>query len=129
VPVDLDPALFAEADKLRAELDAIDQVSEDEEPSEQAERRRDEIENRLDEIEAGKTEFTSEQKSQAGIIVTIGHNGKPVYHCGLVERGAKVPSTNGEESSSPEEEKEDLCSPSPGPHDSADRRSPRGPVG
>jgi len=108
VPVDLDPALFAEADKLRAELDAIDQASEKDEPSEEAERRRDEIENRLDEIEAGQTEFTSEQKSQAGVIVTIGHNGKPVYHCGLVERGAKVPSTNGEESSSPEEEKEDL---------------------
>jgi hypothetical protein len=93
--------------KLR-ELDAIGQASEDDEPSEQAERRRDEIENRLDEIEASETEFTSEQKSQAGVIVTIGHNGKPVYHCGLVERGAKVPSTNGEESSSPEEEKEDL---------------------
>ena len=108
VPVDLDPALFAEADKLRAELDAIDQASENDEPSEEAESRRDEIENRLDEIEAEKTAFTSEQKSQAGVIVTIGHNGKPVYHCGLVERGAKVPSTNGEESSSPEEEKEDL---------------------
>ena len=54
-PVDLDPALLAEADKLRAELDAIDQASEDDEPSENAERRRDEIENRLDEIEAGKT--------------------------------------------------------------------------
>jgi hypothetical protein len=40
---------------------------------------------------AGQTEFTSEQKSQAGVIVTIGHNGKPVYHCGLVERGAKPP--------------------------------------
>ena len=108
MPVDLDPALFAEADKLRAELDAIDQASENDEPSEEAESRRDEIENRLDEIESEKTAFTSEQKSQAGVIVTIGHNGKPVYHCGLVERGAKVPSTNGEESSSPEEEKEDL---------------------
>jgi hypothetical protein len=86
VPVDLDQALLAEADKLRAELDAIDRASEDDEPSEEAERRRDEIENRLDEIEAGKTEFTSEQKSQAGVIVTIGHNGKPAYHCGLVER-------------------------------------------
>jgi hypothetical protein len=30
-------------------------------------------------------EFTSEQKSQAGVIVTIGHNGKAVYHCGLVK--------------------------------------------
>ena len=37
----------------------VDHASEDEEPSEQAERRRDEIENRLDEIEAGRTEFTS----------------------------------------------------------------------
>ena len=35
VPVDLDPALLIEADKLRAELDAIDQASEDEEPSEE----------------------------------------------------------------------------------------------
>jgi len=108
VPVDLDQSLLAEADKLRAELDAIDQASEDDEPSEEAERRRDEIENRLDEIEAGKTEFTSEQKSQAGVIVTIGHNGKPAYHCGLVEREPKGPSTNGNESSSPEEENEDL---------------------
>jgi len=108
VPVDLDPALLAEADKLRAEFDAIDQASEDEEPSELAERRRDEIENRLDEIEAGKTEFTSEQKSQAGVIVTIGHNGRPVYHCGLVVRRAKGPSTNGDESNSSEQEKEGL---------------------
>jgi ParB family transcriptional regulator, chromosome partitioning protein len=97
-----------EADKLRAELDAIDQASEDEEPSEEPERHRDEIENRLDEIEAGKREFTSEQKSQAGVIVTIGHNGKPVYHCGLVERGAKATSTNGAESNAPDQEKEDL---------------------
>jgi ParB family transcriptional regulator, chromosome partitioning protein len=108
VPVDLDPGLLAEADKLRAELDAIDQASEDEEPSVQAECRRDEIENRLDEIEAGKTEFTSEQKSQAGVIVTIGHNGKPVYHCGLVERGAKGASTSGDDSNSLDQEKEDL---------------------
>src|ERR1700751_2125578 len=108
VPVALDPALFAEADKLRAEFDAIDQASENDEPSAEAERRRDEIENRLDQIEAGQTEFTSEQKSEAGVIVTIGHNGKPVYHCGLVQRAAKVPSTNGEESSSPEEEKDDI---------------------
>jgi ParB family transcriptional regulator, chromosome partitioning protein len=108
VPVDLDPALFAEADKLRAELDAIDQASENDEPSGEAERRRDEIENRLDQIESGQTEFTSEQKSEAGVIVTIGHNGKPVYHCGLVQRAAKVPSTNGEESGSPQEEKDDL---------------------
>jgi ParB family transcriptional regulator, chromosome partitioning protein len=107
-PVDLDPALLAEADKLRADLDAIDHASEDEEPSEAAERRRNEIENRLDEIEAAETEFTSEQKSQAGVIVTIGHNGKPVYHCGLVERGAKGPSTNGDDSNSPQEEKEDV---------------------
>ncbi len=85
-PVELDPALLAEADKLRAELDAIDQASEEEEASEEAEDRRDQIENRLDEIEAGATKFTSEQKSQAGVIVTIGHNGKPAYHCGLVER-------------------------------------------
>ena len=102
------PTLLAEADKLRAELAAMDQASEDEEPSEETERHREEIENRLYEIEAGKTEFSSEQKSQAGVIVTIGHNGKPVYHCGLVERGAKVPSTNGDESNSSEQEKEDL---------------------
>jgi ParB family transcriptional regulator, chromosome partitioning protein len=108
MPVGLDPALLAEADKLRAELDAIDQASEDDEPSEEAERRRNEIENRLDEIEAGKTEFSSEQKSQAGVIVTIGHNGKPVYHCGLVERGAKRPSTNGDDRNSRQEEKDDL---------------------
>jgi ParB family chromosome partitioning protein len=85
-PVDLDPAQLAEADNLRAELDAIDQASENDEPSGETERRREEIENRLDEIEAGATKFTSEQKSQAGVIVTIGHNGKPAYHCGLVER-------------------------------------------
>ena len=108
MPVDVDPALLAEADKLRAELDAIDQASEDDEPSEEAERRRDEIENRLDEIEAGKTEFTSEQKSQAGVIVTIGHNGKPVYHCDLVERDAKGTSTNADDSNSPQEEKDDV---------------------
>jgi hypothetical protein len=62
-PVELDPALLAQADKLRAELDGIDQASDEEEPSEEAERRRDEIEIRLDEIEAGQTEFTGEQKS------------------------------------------------------------------
>ena len=62
MPVDLDPALFAEADKLRAELDVIDQASENDEPSEEAERRRDQIENRLDEIEAGQTEFTKRTK-------------------------------------------------------------------
>jgi ParB family chromosome partitioning protein len=77
-------------------------------PSEEAERRRDEIENRLDEIEATQTEFTSEQRSQVGVIVTIGRNGKPVYHCGLVERGAKGTSTNGDDSNSPQEEKDDV---------------------
>jgi ParB family transcriptional regulator, chromosome partitioning protein len=105
-PVELDPALLAEADKLRAELDAIDQASDEEEPSDEAERRRDEIEIRLDEIEAGQTEFTGEQKSQAGVIVTIGHNGKPVYHCGLVERRGKGVSTNDTDSDSPKEEKD-----------------------
>ena len=59
MPVDLDPGLLAEADKLRAELDAIDQASENDEPSEETERRRGQIENRLDEIEALETEFTS----------------------------------------------------------------------
>ena len=67
---------------------------------------RDEIEIRLDEIEAGQTEFTGEQKSQAGVIVTIGHNGKPVYHCGLVERRGKGVSTNDTDSDSPKEEKD-----------------------
>jgi ParB family transcriptional regulator, chromosome partitioning protein len=55
-----------------------------------------------------KLSSLSEQKNQAGVMVTIGHNGKPVYHCGLVERGAKGLSTNGDESNSPEQEKEDL---------------------
>jgi ParB family chromosome partitioning protein len=105
-PVELDPALLAEADKLRAELDAIDQASDEEEPSDEAERRRDEIEIRLDEIEAGQTEFTGEQKSQAGVIVTLGHNGKPVYHCGLVERRGKGASTSGADNDSPKEEKD-----------------------
>ena len=39
-PVELDPALLAEADKLRAELDAIDQASDEEEPSAEAQRRK-----------------------------------------------------------------------------------------
>jgi ParB family chromosome partitioning protein len=64
------------------------------------------MEIRLDEIEAGQTEFTSEQKSQAGVIVTIGHNGKPVYHCGLVERRGKGVSTIDTDSDSPKEEKD-----------------------
>jgi ParB family transcriptional regulator, chromosome partitioning protein len=81
--VDLDPALLSEVDELRAELDAIDQSLEDDESSEEAESRRDEIENRLDEIATAETEFTSKQKSQAGVIVTTGHNGKPAYHRGL----------------------------------------------
>jgi len=38
----------------------------------------------------------------------IGHNGQPVYHCGLVERGAKGTSTNGDDSNSPQEEKDDV---------------------
>jgi len=96
------------ADKLQAELDAIDQASNEEEPSEEAEGRRDQIEDRLDKIEAGQTEFTSEQKSQAGVIVTIGHDGKPVYHCGLVERRSKGASTNGADSESSQEEKDDV---------------------
>ena len=45
-------------------------------------------------------------KGQAGVIVTIGHNGKPVYHCGLVERRGKGVSTNDTDSDSPKEEKD-----------------------
>jgi ParB family chromosome partitioning protein len=48
VPIDLDEDLLAEADKLRAELDSIDQRYEPGEYSEECERRIDEIQTRLD---------------------------------------------------------------------------------
>jgi hypothetical protein len=52
VPVELDENLLTEADKLRSELDSIDQQF-DGEHSEECERRIDEIQTRLDQINFG----------------------------------------------------------------------------
>ncbi len=99
VPVDLDEDLVAEAAKLRAELDSIEQQNEPGEYSEECERRIDEIQTRLDQINSAQSEFTAEQKSRAGVIITINHDGKPAYHSGLVERGARGgAAANGEQS-------------------------------
>jgi len=99
VPVDLDEDLLAEADKLRAEIDSIDQRYEPGEYSEESERRFDEIQTRLEEIDAAQKEFTAEQKSRSGVIITIDHDGDPAFHCGLVERGANGRfAANGEQS-------------------------------
>ncbi len=99
VPVDLDEDLVAEAAKLRAELDSIEQQNEPGEYSEEWERRIDEIQTRLDQINSAQSEFTAEQKSRAGVIITINHDGKPAYHSGLVERGARGgAAANGEQS-------------------------------
>jgi ParB family chromosome partitioning protein len=108
VPVELDENLLAEADKLRTELDSIDQQF-DGEYSEECERRIDEIQTRLGQINSAQREFTAEQKSRSGVIITINHDGNPAYHCGLIERGAKA-SRNGEHSddSSSQEEKDGL---------------------
>jgi ParB family chromosome partitioning protein len=110
VPVDLDEDLLAEADKLRADLDSIDQRYEPGEYSEECERRIDEIQTRLDQINSAQREFTAEQKSRAGVIITINHDGDPAYHCGLIERGAKASTRNGEHSgdSSSQQEKDGL---------------------
>ena len=109
VPVELDEDLLAEADKLRAELDSIDQRF-DGEYSEECEQRIDEIQTRLDQINSAQREFTAERKSRAGVIITISHDGDPAYHCGLIERGAKASTRNGEYSddSSSQEEKDGL---------------------
>jgi hypothetical protein len=77
---------MAEAEKLQAELDA----TQDDESDRYLQERIDEIETRLEEIEAAQTEFSAEQKSRAGVIFTISHCGKPSYHYGLIERGAKA---------------------------------------
>jgi ParB family transcriptional regulator, chromosome partitioning protein len=99
VRVELGEDLVEEAEKLRAELDAIDQQYESGEYSEECEGRIDEIQTRLDQIDAARKEFTTEQKSRAGVIITIDHDGKPTYHGGLVERGVKGgASGNGEQS-------------------------------
>jgi ParB family chromosome partitioning protein len=99
VPVALDKDLLAEADKLRAELDSIDQQYEPGEYSEECERRIDEIQTRLDQIDSAQREFTAEQKRRAGVIITITHDGEPAYHSGLVERGARGgAAANGEQS-------------------------------
>jgi ParB family transcriptional regulator, chromosome partitioning protein len=82
-----------EAEKLQAELDAI----QDDESGDYSEKRIDEIETRLEEIEAAQTEFTSEQKSRAGVIFTINQSGEPSYHHGLVERGIKASAENGDQ--------------------------------
>ena len=110
VPVDLDEDLVAEADNLRTELDSIDQQYEPGEYSEECERRIDEIQTRLDQINSAQREFTAEQKSRGGVIITINHDGEPAYHCGLIERGAKASTRNGEYSddSSSQEEKDGL---------------------
>jgi ParB family chromosome partitioning protein len=84
VPVTLSEDLMQEAEKLQAELDAID-----DDGSPDSEERIDQIQTRLEEIEAAQTEFTPEQKSRAGVIFTITHDGQPSYHYGLVERGSK----------------------------------------
>jgi ParB family chromosome partitioning protein len=97
-PVDLDEDLLAEADKLRAELDSIDQRDPGE-YSEEFERRFDEIQNRLEEIDAAQKDFTAEQKNRSGVIITIDYDGDPAFHCGLVERGANDRfAANGEQS-------------------------------
>jgi ParB family chromosome partitioning protein len=110
VPVDLDEDLLAEANKLRAELDSIDQQYEPGEYSEECERRIDEIQTRLDQINSAQREFTAEQKRRAGVIITINHDGKPAYHCALIERGAKASTRNGKHSddSSSQQEKDGL---------------------
>jgi ParB family chromosome partitioning protein len=85
VPVTLSEDLMQEAEKLQAELDAID---DDGYPD--SDERIDQIQTRLEEIEAAQSEFTPEQKAKAGVIFTITHDGQPSYHCGLVERGSKA---------------------------------------
>ena len=109
VPVELDEDLLAEADKLRTELDSIEQQF-DAEYSEECVQRIDEIQTRLDQINSAQREFTAEQKSRVGVIITISHDGDPTYHCGLIERGAKASTRNGEHSddSSSQEEKDGL---------------------
>ena len=90
------------AEKLQAELNAI----QDEESEEYSEERVDQIEDRLEQIEAAQTEFTAEQKAKSGVIFTISHTGEPIYHYALVERGAKRSPQDGQESgsTSPEED-------------------------
>jgi ParB family transcriptional regulator, chromosome partitioning protein len=93
VRVILSEDLVEEAEKLQAELDAI----QDDESGDYPEKRIDEIETRLEEIEAAQTEFTPEQKSRAGVIFTINQGGEPSYHLGLVERGIKASAENGDQ--------------------------------
>jgi acyl carrier protein phosphodiesterase len=59
---------------IRTELDSIDQQYEPGEYSEECERRIDEIQTRLDQINSAQRKFTSEQKSRAGVIITINHD-------------------------------------------------------
>jgi ParB family transcriptional regulator, chromosome partitioning protein len=92
VPVNAGQELLDEADRLRAELKSIDEQEPDE-YSEEAECRIDEIETRLEQINDAQKEFTAEQKSRAGVIITIGHDGNPAYHYGLIARGEKAVSS------------------------------------
>ena len=97
VSVTLGKDLVEEAEKLQTELDGID-----DDGSADSEERINQIQARLEQIEEAQTEFTPEQKAKSGVIFTIDHDGRPSYHCGLVERRSKATKDSDGEGQTPD---------------------------
>jgi ParB family chromosome partitioning protein len=82
-PVPLPPEIQAELDALNEEYERLNQAEWDDE-SGADNPRLDEVSARIDEIEDRESVFAPGIMAIAGVIVCVGHGGKPDIHCGYV---------------------------------------------
>ena len=87
----------ARLEKLNAELAALQDKLEALESgslSDEESARYDQLETEIEQLEACRDEFTAEQRSVAGVFVTIGAGGALLIDRGLVRKGTKVPGSS-----------------------------------
>ena len=85
----LSPEEEAELQQLQAEVETLCEI---EELDDEQQARFDATTERIDELEDRETEWTAETLAITGAVVTLGHDGKPAFHCGLV-RPEDAPNT------------------------------------